>query len=185
MINDVIAETKERMQASLDAYNHDLSGMRSGRASTALVDKLMVDYYGQPTPLRQLANISTPEALQIMIRPYDASALKSIEKAIQEAKLGVNPNNDGAAIRLNMPPLTRETRQKLVKVLKDRTEEAKIAIRNIRRDGNKDLKDFTDEKLISEDDQKRGEERIQKLTDEHIAKLDELAKAKEEEITEV
>lgn len=182
MINDVIKETKEKMQAALMAYEEALQGMRSNRASTALVDRMMVDYYGQETELRQLANISTPEALQILIRPYDKSAVTSIEKAIQQSDLGINPNVDGESIRLNMPPLTRERRQELVKVLHKRTEEARVSIRNARRGGNDDLKDFEKEKMISEDDQKRGEAEIQKLTDEYIAKIDTLGKEKEADI---
>ncbi len=185
MINEVLDETKERMQASLGAYEEDLRGMRSGRASTALVEKLMVDYYGQPTELRQLANISTPEALQIMIRPYDGGAIQNIEKAINQADLGVNPNSDGGVIRLNMPPLTKETRQKLVKFLNSRTEDARVSIRNIRRDANKDLKDFESEGMIGEDDMKRGEDEVQKLTNDFIAKIEAAAKDKEAEIMDV
>lgn len=185
MINDVLDEAREKMQATLNMFEEELRGMRSGRASTALVDKLVVDYYGQPTELRQLANISTPEAMQIMIRPYDASATKDIERAIQQSDLGVNPNTDGSTIRLNMPALTRETRQKLVKFLHERTEHAKVAVRNIRRDANKDLKEFKNESLISEDDEKRGEESVQKLTDEFTGKIDAMSKEKESEIMEV
>lgn len=185
MIDDVLNETKEKMTNSVNALGEDLRGMRSGRASTALVDRLIVDYYGQPTELRTMANISTPEALQILIRPYDASALKDIERAINEANLGVNPNSDGAVIRLNMPPLTRETRQKLVKFLNERLEQAKVTIRNIRRDANKDLKEFKSEGMISEDDERRGEEMVQKLTDEFSAKIDEMGAAKEKEILDI
>jgi ribosome recycling factor len=185
MINDILSETKDKMQTTLRVYEDDLQGLRSGRASTALVDRLMVDYYGQESELRQLANISTPEALQILIRPYDKTAIKGIEKAIQQANIGVNPNIDGEVIRLNMPPLTRERRQELVKVLHRRMEEARVAIRNIRRGANSDLQDFEKEKMISEDEQKHGESEVQKLTDDFIAKIDELGKAKEEEILEV
>lgn len=185
MINDILSETKEKMQATLRVYEEDLHGLRSGRASTALVDRLMVDYYGQETELRQLANISTPEALQILIRPYDKTAVKGIEKAIQQANIGVNPNTDGDVIRLNMPPLTRERRQELVKVLHKRMEDARVAIRNIRRGANSDLQDFEKEKMISEDEMKHGESEVQKLTDDFVARIDELGKAKEEEILEV
>jgi ribosome recycling factor len=185
MIDDILSETRHKMQTSLKHFEEDLQGLRSGRASTALVDRLMVDYYGQETELRQLANISTPEALQILIRPYDKASLKGIEKAIQQANIGVNPNVDGEVIRLNMPPLTRERRQELVKVLNKRMEESRVAIRNIRRSANSDLQDFEKEKLISEDDQKRGQDEVQKLTDDYIARIDELGKAKEEEILEV
>ncbi|GAB4522505.1 MAG: ribosome recycling factor [Anaerolineae bacterium] len=185
MINDVIKETRDKMLATLRSLESDFQGMRGNRASTALVDRLMVDYYGQETELRQLANISTPEAMQILIRPYDSSAIKAIEKAIQSSDLGINPSTDGESVRLNMPPLTRERRQELVRVLHKRTEDARIAIRNIRRGANDDLKDFEKEKMISEDDLKRGEQEVQKLTDEYIAKIEEAGKAKEKEILEV
>lgn len=185
MINEVLDDTKQRMEASLAAFEEDLRGMRSGRASTALVEKMMVDYYGQPTELRQIANISTPEAMQILIRPYDAGSVKDVERAINQSDIGVNPNTDGAVIRLNMPSLTRETRQKLVKFLNDRTEQARVAIRNIRRDANKDLTEFESESLISEDDKHRGEEQVQKMTNDYISKIEAAAKEKETEITEV
>jgi ribosome recycling factor len=185
MINDIINETKSKMKATLSVFEEDLHGIRGGRASTGLVDKLSVEYYGQPTEMRQLATISTPEPMQILIRPYDAAAVKSIEKAIREANIGMNPNVDGQVIRLNMPPLTRERRQELVKVLHKRMEEARVAVRNIRRGANDDLRDFEKEKMISEDEQKRGETEVQKLTDEHIAKIDEVGKHKEKEIMEV
>lgn len=185
MINDIINEAKHKMKASVSVFEQDLLGIRGGRASTALVDRLTVDYYGQETELRQLATISTPEAMQILIRPYDRSAVKSIEKAIQTANIGVNPNVDGEVIRLNMPPLTRERRQELVKFLSRRMEEARVAIRNIRRSANDDLKEFEKEGMISEDDKKRGEEEIQKLTDQFIAQIEELGKIKEKEIMEV
>ena len=185
MIKDVLDDTEDRMKAGLDAFEEDLRGMRSGRASTALVEKLMVEYYGQATELRQLANISTPEAMQILIRPYDAGSLKDIERAINQSDIGINPNSDGTVIRLNMPQLTRETRQKLVKFLNQRTEEARVAIRNIRRDANKDLNEFEDEGLISEDDLHRGEEKVQQLTNDYIGKIEAAAKEKESEIVDV
>jgi ribosome recycling factor len=185
MIDDILSETRHKMQASLRHFEDDLQGLRSGRASIAMVDRLMVDYYGQETELRQVANNSTPEALQILILPYDKASVKGIEKAIQEANIGVNPNVDGEVIRLNMPPLTRERRQELVKVLNKRMEESRVAIRNIRRSANNDLQEFEKEKLISEDDEKQGQEEVQKLTDEYIARIDELGKAKEEEILAV
>ncbi len=185
MINDIINETRQKMKASLHVFEEDLHGIRGGRASTALVDRLIVDYYGQETELRQLANISTPEAMQILIRPYDKGAVKAIEKAIQTANIGINPNVDGDNIRLNMPPLTRERRIELVKFLHKRMEEARVAIRNIRRSANDDLRDFEKEKLISEDEMERGEQEIQKLTDQFIAQIEELGKLKEKEIMEV
>lgn len=185
MINDVLDETKEKMQSTLSVFESDLNGMRSGRASTALVDRMTVEYYGQDTELRQLASISTPEAMQILIRPYDKGAVQSIEKAIQASDLGVNPNVDGDSIRLNMPPLTKERRQELVKFLNKRMEDARIAIRNIRRSANSDLQEFEKEKMISEDDLKRGENEVQKLTDDFIKKIDDMGADKEKDILEI
>jgi ribosome recycling factor len=185
MINDILSETKSKMKSTLSVFEEDLHGIRSGRASTALVDRLHVDYYGQETELRQLASISTPEAMQILIRPYDKSAIKSIEKAIQQSNLGINPNVDSDVIRLNMPPLTRERRQELVKFLHKKIEDARVAIRNIRRGANDDLRDFEKEKMISEDDKDHGEAEVQKLTDQFIEQIEELGKAKEKEILEV
>lgn len=185
MIDDILNETRHKMKASLGVYEEDLHGIRGNRASTALVDRLMVDYYGQETELRQLANISTPEAQQIIIRPYDKSAIKAIEKAIQTSNIGINPNTEAELIRLNMPPLTRERRQELVKFLHRRMEEARVTIRNIRRSSNDDLRDFEREKMISEDEMKLGQDQVQKLTDEYIERIEELGKIKEKEIMEV
>lgn len=185
MIDDILSEARQKMKAALSVFEHDLQGMRSGRASPSLVERLHVDYYGQETELRQLATISTPEAMQILIRPYDKAAVKSIEKAIRSSDLSINPQVDGDVIRLNMPPLTRERRQDLVKLLHRRTEEARVAIRNIRRSSNDDIRDFEKEKMISEDDAERGQEEIQKLTDKFIGDIEELSKHKEKEILEV
>ena len=185
MLNEVLKETKDKMKSTLSVFEEDLHGIRGNRASTALVDRLMVDYYGQPTEMRQLANISTPEPMTITIRPYDKSAVKSIEKAIQEANIGVNPNVDGEVIRLNMPPLTRERRQEMVKLLGKRTEDARVAIRNIRRSANDDIKMLEDEKEIGEDQAHRGRDQVQELTDDFIKKIEEASKTKEEDITEV
>ena len=159
--------------------------MRGGRASPSLVDRMSIEYYGQETELRQLASVSTPEPMQILIRPFDKAAVKSIEKAIQQSDLRINPQVDGDVIRLNMPPLTRERRQELVKFLHKRMEEARIAVRNIRRNSNDDIKDFEKEKMISEDDAERGQEEIQKLTDKFIEQIEELGKLKEKEILDV
>jgi ribosome recycling factor len=185
MINDIINETKSKMKSTLSVFEEDLHGIRGGRASTALVDRMMVEYYGQDTELRQLASISTPEPMQILIRPYDKGAVKSIEKAIRNSDININPNVDGEVIRLNMPPLTRERRQDLVKFLHKRMEDARVAIRNIRRGANDDLREFEKEKMISEDERERGEEEVQKLTDQHIERIEELGKLKEKEIMEV
>jgi ribosome recycling factor len=185
MIDDILSETRQKMKSALSVYEQDLQGMRSGRASPSLVERLHVEYYGQETELRQLATISTPEAMQILIRPYDKGAVKSIEKAIRSSELSINPQVDGDVIRLNMPPLTRERRQDLVKLLHKRMEEARIAIRNIRRSSNDDIKDFEKEKMISEDEAKSGTEEVQKLTDKFIADIEETGKHKEKEILEV
>jgi ribosome recycling factor len=185
MIDDILNETKGKMKSALSIYEQDLTGIRSGRASTALVDRMLVDYYGQPTEMRQLATISTPEPMQILIRPFDKTAVKAIEKAIQTSDLSINPNVDGEVIRLNMPPLTRERRQELVKFLHKRMEEARVVIRNVRRGANDDLRDFEKEKLISEDEREHGEAEVQKLTDKHIEEIDEIGKRKEKEILEV
>lgn len=185
MINDILSETRSKMKSTLLVFEEDLHGIRGNRASVGLVDRLMVEYYGQETELRQLANISTPEAMQILIRPYDAGAVKDIERAIQQSDIGINPNVDGTSIRLNMPALTRERRQDLVKVLHRRVEDARVSIRNIRRSANEDLRDFEREKMISEDDRKHGEDEVQKLTDEYIAKIEEMGKEKEADILEL
>lgn len=184
-IDDVLNETRSKMKAAVASYEQDLLGIRGGRASTALVDRLVVEYYGQDTELRQLATISTPEPMQILIRPYDKAAVKSIEKSIRTSDLNLNPQTDGDAIRLNMPALTRERRQDLVKFLSRRTEEGRVAVRNIRRHMNDDVKDYEKEKMISEDDAKHLEQEIQKLTDKTIEQMEELAKTKEKEILEV
>jgi len=185
MIDEIMDEATGKMESTLSVFRDELSKMRSGRASTALVDRMMVDYYGQDTELRQLASISTPEAMLILIRPYDKSAVRNIEKAIQMSDIGVNPNIDGENIRLNMPALTRERRLELVKFLNRRMEDTRVAIRNIRRSANSDLQDFEKEKLISEDDRKRGEAEVQKLTDKFIERIGELGASKERDIMEV
>lgn len=185
MINDILRETRSKMKSTLSVFEEELQGIRGNRASTALVDRLMVEYYGQDTELRQLANISTPEAMQILIRPYDSSAVKAIERAIQASDIGINPSVDGENIRLVMPSLTRERREELVKVVNKRTEEAKVSIRNIRRSANDDLREFEREKLISEDEMHRGEEEVQKLTDEYTERIEQAAKEKEQDILEV
>jgi ribosome recycling factor len=185
MIEDIIKETQQKMKGTIAVFEQDLHGIRGGRASTALVERLLVEYYGQDTELRQLATISTPEAMQIMIRPFDKGALKAIEKAIRTSDINLNPNVDSDVIRLNMPPLTRERRQEMVKLAHKRAEEARVALRNIRRHSNEDIKEFEKEKMISEDEAERGETEIQKLTDKFIAEVDTLTKAKEKDIMEV
>ncbi len=185
MIKDALKEAESRMQVTLQALEDDLAGIRTGRATPALVERLPVDYYGVPTPLQQLATFSVPEPRQILIKPFDVSSIKDIERAIQVSDLGLTPSNDGKSIRLTLPPLTQDRRQDLVRVVGQRVEEGRIAIRNIRRDTIKDMREFEEEKLISEDDLKRGEEDMQKLTDKYIEEMNNVAKHKEEEILEV
>lgn len=185
MVEDVLKETRQKMKATLSVYEQDLAGLRSNRASTGLVDRLLVDYYGTPSELRSLANISTPEPMQILIRPFDTGIVKAIEKAILEANIGARPSVDGAQIRITMPPLTRERRMELIRVLHKRAEDARISLRNIRRSAIDDLKDFENEGMISEDELARGEGEVQKLTDHFIGQIEDLTKIKEKEMMEV
>jgi ribosome recycling factor len=185
VIKDILNDAETRMRGALSVLHDDLAGIRTGRASPALVERLQVEYYGTPTPLQQLASISVPEPRSLMIKPFDASALKAIEKAILSSDLGLTPNSDGKAIHLNLPPLTEERRRDLVKHMHHRLEEARIAIRNIRRDALNDMREFEKEKLISEDDLERGEAELQKLTDRFIEEIAEQGKRKEAEIMEV
>lgn len=185
MIKDILKEVEGRMQASIQSLEEDLAGIRTGRASPALVEKLLVDYYGTPTSLIQLASISVPEPRCLLIRPFDPASLKSIEKGILASDLGLNPNNDGTQIRLNLPPLTEDRRKELVKVVHNRLEDGRISVRNIRRDAKKDMEEFEKEKLISEDDLKRGEDDLQKVTDRFIQEIETIGNRKEQEILEV
>lgn len=185
MINDILNEAEEKMKASQKALEDDLSVIRTGRASPTLVEKLLVEYYGAPTPLMQLASISVPEPRQLLIKPFDATSLKDIERAIQTSDLSLTPSNDGKQIRLSLPILTEERRRDLVKVVKARVEEARVSVRNARRDLIKDIRDFESEKIISENDLKRGEDEIQKLTNKHIKSLDFIGDEKEKEVMEV
>jgi ribosome recycling factor len=185
MLKEAHNEAEERMKGALEALEEDIAGIRTGRASPALVEKLSVEYYGMPTPLMQLATISIPESRLIMIRPFDAATLRNIERAILASDLGLTPNNDGKVIRLNLPPLTEERRRDLVKLVHNRLEEARVAVRNVRRDGIKDLREFEHEKLISEDELEEGEENLQKLTDKYIEEVNGVGVRKEKEIMEV
>lgn len=185
MINEVLAEAKAGMEHAIEALNNDLAALRTGRASTGLVDKLPVEYYGTPTPLRDLALISVPEPQLIAIKPYDPGAVKEIERAIMQSDLGLTPNNDGKVIRLQIPSLTNERRQRLKKTASKRVEEAKISVRNTRRSNLEDLRSFEKEKVITEDDYYFGRDELQKLTDEYIAKIDEIGAKKEKEILEI
>ena len=185
MLKDIYKEAESRMKGAVQALEEDLAGIRTGRASPALVEKLPVEYYGTQTPLLQLASINVPEPRSLMIRPFDASSLKAIERAIRTSDLGLNPSNDGKAIRLNLPPLTEERRRDLVKVVHNRVEEARVAVRNVRRDSIKDLREFEQEKLISEDDRNKGEAELQKITDRFITEVNGVGERKEKEILEV
>lgn len=185
MIKETFIETESRMKSTIQSLEEDLSTIRTGRASPSLVEHLPVDYYGAPTPLMQLASISVPEPRVLMIRPFDPSTMKTIEKAILASELGLTPNNDGKVIRLNLPVLTEQRRKDLVKMVHTRLEEARVSTRNIRRDVLKDIREFEKEKLISEDDLKRGEEDLQKLTDKTIQTIDGVGFRKEKEIMEV
>jgi len=185
MIKDTLREAAERMQAALNTLEEDLSGIRTGRASPALVERLTVDYYGIYTPMIQLASISVPEPRQLLIRPFDPGSLKDLEKAILASDLGLTPNSDGKVIRLTIPQLTEERRKELVKVVHNRMEETRVKIRNVRRDLIRDLREFEKEGLISEDDQERGEKELQELTDKMNDKVEEIGEHKEKEIMEV
>lgn len=185
MLKDAYNEAEIRMRGAIEALEEDLSTIRTGRASPSLVEKLQVEYYGALTPLVQLATITVQEARSLLIKPFDATTLKSIERAILASDLGLTPNNDGKQIRLNLPPLTEERRRELVKVVHHRLEDARVAVRNIRRDLIKDLHEFEAEKLISEDDLKRGEVELQKMTDKFTDEVAAIGVHKEKEIMEV
>ncbi len=185
MIQASLDEARERMEGAIEALRGDLAGIRTGRATPALVHGVKVEYYGVPTPLNQLATISAPEPQLLTIRPFDRSSLGLIEKAILKSELGLTPNNDGRIIRLVIPRLTEERRHELVRVVGRRLEEARVAVRNVRRDVLNDLRFFEKEKEISEDDFHRGKDELQELTDEYIEKVGEIGKHKEREILEV
>ncbi|KKB75576.1 ribosome recycling factor [Bacillus sp. FSL M8-0052] len=185
MSNQVMNETKERMEKAVAAYQRELATVRAGRANPSLLDKVTVEYYGAQTPLNQLSSITVPEARMLVITPYDKTALGDIEKAIQKADLGVTPTNDGSIIRITIPPLTEERRKELVKLVKKYSEDAKVAVRNIRRDANDDLKKLEKNGEMTEDELRSSTEDVQKLTDEYVSKIDEITKDKEKEIMEV
>ena len=182
MIDELIKDATTRMDKSVEATHQELNTIRTGRASAALLDRVTVDYYGQQTPLNQLATLNVPEPRMLTVQPFDPSSLGAIERAIQESDLGLNPSNDGKIIRLPIPQLTEERRQELVKVARQVVEEGRVAVRNVRRDVIHHLKE---EQSVGADEEHRAEERVQKLTDEHVTRIDELLKRKEAEITEV
>ncbi|AIM17699.1 MULTISPECIES: ribosome recycling factor [Neobacillus] len=185
MPKQVISSAKERMTKAIQAYTRELAGIRAGRANASLLDRVTVDYYGAPTPVNQLAGITTPEPRLLVIQPYDKSIISDIEKAILKSDLGLNPTSDGSVIRITIPQLTEERRKELVKVTKKESEDAKVAIRNIRRDANDELKKLEKNGEITEDALRGYSDDIQKLTDEHIQKIDQLTKEKEKEIMEI
>jgi len=185
MIDELLADAGERMHKSVEATNHEFASIRTGRASPALLDRVVVDYYGVATPLNQLSTISAPEATLLSVQPYDQSSIKAIEKAIMESDLGLTPNNDGKLVRLQIPALNEERRKELVKVVRHIAEEGRVAIRNIRRDTMHHLRELKDSGEVGSDDEHRGEVELQKLTDGRIAELDTLLKGKEAEIMEV
>jgi ribosome recycling factor len=185
MSDDVLKDTKSRMQAATEAFKHSLTKLRTGRASLALVDGVMVDYYGSATPLNQVASLSVPDPTTITIAPWEPGVLGNIEKAILKSNLGLTPNNDGKLIRLNIPPLTEERRRNLVKIAQGDAENARNQIRQIRREGNDRFKQMEKEKEISEDQMHDGQENVQKLTDSYVGKINEILKSKETEILEV
>lgn len=184
-MKQVISDAESRMKKSLAAMQEEFDTIRTGRASAALFEKIKVEYYGNPTPLNQVASISIPESRLVVIQPWDKGLLNEIEKAIQKSELSLNPSNDGKVIRISIPPLTEERRKEYVKIAKNMAEQARVAVRNIRRDANDELKKQQKAGDISEDDQKRGEEEIQKLTDAHVEKINATLEEKEKEILEI
>jgi ribosome recycling factor len=185
VIKEATQDAEKRMRSAIQSLEDDLAGIRTGRATPALVEKMSIEYYGSPVPLMQMAGISVPEPRQLLIKPFDPTTIKDIEKAIQASELGITPMNDGKVIRLNLPPLTEDRRRDLSKSVNNRVEEARIAVRNVRRDSIKDIKEFEEEKLISEDDLKRAEDEIQKMTDRIIEEINEIGKKKDQEIMEI
>ncbi|HCX63646.1 MAG TPA: ribosome recycling factor [Eubacteriaceae bacterium] len=185
MIKETKKQAQEKMDKSIESLKYELNGLRAGRANPKILDRIVVDYYGTQTPLNQLGNISAPEPRMIVIQPWDSSAIGDIEKAIQKSDLGLNPGNDGKLIRITMPQLTEERRKDLVKTSKKLGEDAKVAIRNVRRHAIQELKDLEKESMITEDELKHAEEDIQKITDQEIKKIDEIIQHKNDEIMEV
>jgi len=184
-IQEIMKDVKVRMDKNLETLNHELAKLRTSRATPALVDTIKVEYYGSTVPLKQIASITTPEPRMLLIQPWDVNAVADIEKAILKSELGITPNSDGKVIRIILPALTEERRQNLVKLVKKISEEFKIAVRNIRRDANEEIRVLEKESKITEDERYKAQEDIQKLTDEHIKKIDEIIVVKEKEILEV
>ena len=185
MVNEIFEHTKEHMDKSIEALKRDFASLRTGKVTTSIVDNIKVDYYGTPTPLNQVGSVIAMDATTISITPWEKNLLSDIEKAIQEANIGVNPNNDGDFIKLFFPPMTSEQRQEIVKQAKAMAENARVAVRNIRKDANNKIKKLEKEKELSEDESKKAQEEIQKITDTHIGTIDDLFKAKEADILKV
>ena len=185
MTKDVINAAEDKLKKSLEALKREYGTLRAGRAAPSLLDKVMVDYYGTPTPVNQIANVTVPEPRMLMIKPYDKGSLKDIERAIQKSDLGLTPNSDGIAIRLAIPQPTQERRKELVKVVNKKAEECKVAMRNIRRDANEAIKKLEKGKEITEDDRKEAQDKIQKLLDKYIKLVDSTKATKEKEVMEV
>ena len=184
-VDSVLADADSRMVKAVEFLSRDVNSLRTGRATTSLVEGVMVDYYGTPTPLNQLATISVPEARLIVVQPYDRQTLQSIEKGIQRSDTGLNPSSDGTVIRLAVPPLTQERRREIVRALKRKVEDSKVAVRNVRRDAVERLRSMEKDKLVPQDENRRAQERLQKATDAHIGELDKVSSAKEAEIMQV
>jgi ribosome recycling factor len=184
-IDDFVADATQRMNKSVDATHEHFNGVRTGRASAALLDRIQVEYYGTPTPLKSLATINVPEPRLLTVQPFDPSAMKQVERAIMESNLGLTPSNDGKIIRLPMPQPTEERRKELVKVVRNMAEEGRVAVRNIRRDVMKHLEELVRNGDVGDDEERAAEGRVQKLTDDHVHQIDELLKRKEAEIMEV
>lgn len=185
MMNEVLTETKEKMGKTIEALKKEMTRVRTGRASANMLDSVKVDYYGALTPLNQMASVAVPESRLITIQPWDATALKEIEKGILKANIGLTPSSDGKIIRISVPPLTEERRKEIVKIVNKTCEDYKVAIRNTRRDSNEMLKALKKDGDISEDDQFKAQDKVQKLTDDHVAMIDEIGQEKEKEILEV
>ncbi len=185
MVEDVLDDAKSRMEKAMEALQRELLAVRTGRASPSLVERVQVAQYGTEMPLNQLANIAAPEARMLTITPWDKSSLGAIEKALRKSELGFNPTNDGSMIRIAIPPLTEERRKQMVKVVHTKVEEAKVAVRNIRRDAIAQAKEFKEEKMIGEDEERRAETQIQEITNKYTARADEIGKDKEREVMQV
>lgn len=184
-MDEILLDAEDRMDKTVEVFEEELRGIRTGSASSGLVENIRVEYYGSKTPLKHMANIAVPDPRLIVIKPYDPSGLESVEKAIQKSDIGINPQNDGKVIRLNIPELSEERRKQIVDRIKDMAEESRVSIRNIRRDANKKLETEENESNISEDDCARAKEQVQEMTDEHENKIDELVESKSSEIMKV